>query len=105
MPDRSVTYSRPDREALAALEEAVRLAGEELAVWRRRSLRAETELQDLRARSGPQAGPDLGTARARVAELEQENALLRARLEAVRERVGALASRLAFAERGLQETS
>lgn len=98
-------YQRPDREALAALEEAIRLTTDELAVWRRRSLRAETELQELRARSGPQAGPDLATARGRVAELEQENVELRRRLDAVRERVAALASRLAFAERSLQEAT
>jgi hypothetical protein len=40
-----------------------------------------------------------------VAELERENVVLRERLEAVRERVSALASRLAILERGVEETA
>ena len=88
-----MSYERPDAQVMAELEQLVRNATEELTGWRRRCHRAETELQELKARSGPAVGPDLGTSRARVAELE-----------AVRERVTALASRLAFLERGLEET-
>jgi predicted nucleic acid-binding Zn-ribbon protein len=99
-----MSYERPDAQVMAELEQLVRNATEELTGWRRRCHRAETELQELKARSGPAVGPDLGTSRARVAELEAENVVLRERLEAVRERVTALASRLAFLERGLEET-
>ena len=99
-----MSYERPDVQVMAELETLVRHATEELTGWRRRCHRAEAELQELRARSGPAVGPDLHTTRGRVAELEQENAVLRERLEAVKERVTALASRLAFLERGLEET-
>ena len=44
-------------------------------------------------------------ARARLAELEQENVVLQQRLAAVREKVTALSSRLAFLERGMTETA
>lgn len=98
-------YLRPDRAAFAELEQLVRHATDELAAWRRRCLRAEAELQELRQRSGPATGPDIAQARARAVELEQENLVLRERLEAVRERVTAMASRLAFLERGMEEAS
>jgi predicted nucleic acid-binding Zn-ribbon protein len=100
-----MSYDRPDAQLMAELERLVRNVTEELTGWRRRCHRAESELQELKARSGPAVGPDLGTARARVAELERENAVLRERLEAVRERVSGLASRLAFLERGVEETA
>lgn len=100
-----MSYERPDAQVMPDLERLVRSVTEELTGWRRRCHRAESELQELKARSGPAVGPDLGTARSRVAELEAENAVLRERLEAVRERVSALASRLAFLERGVEETA
>ena len=99
-----MSYERPDTKIIAELEVLVRNATEELTGWRRRCHRAEQELQELRSRSGPVVGPDLATSRGRVAELEQENAVLRERLETVKARVTALASRLAFLERGLEET-
>ena len=99
-----MSYERPDAQVIVELEALVRNATEELTGWRRRCHRAEAELQELKSRSGPVVGPDLSTARSRVAELEQENVVLRERLEAVKERVTALASRLAFLERGLEET-
>jgi chromosome segregation ATPase len=100
-----MSYDRPDSRAFVELELLVRSATEELAAWRRRCLRAETELQELRARGGPSAGPDLVTARTRVAELEAENLALKERVAGVRERVQALATRVAFLERGLEEAS
>jgi len=99
-----MSYERPDVQVIAELEALVRSATDELTGWRRRCHRAEAELQEIKSRSGPVVGPDLNTARSRVAELEQENAVLRERLEAVKERVTALSSRLAFLERGLEET-
>jgi chromosome segregation ATPase len=101
----SDTYERPERGALAEVETLVRHATEELTVWRRRCLRAEGELQELRARSPGGKAPDPVQARARLAELEQENVVLQQRLAAVREKVTALSSRLAFLERGMTETA
>ncbi len=98
-------YERPDRRAIGDLESLVRNAADELAGWRRRCLRAETELQELRGRTGTSAGPDLAHVRARVVELEQENLVLRERLEGVRQRVSALSTRFAFLERGMEEVS
>jgi predicted nucleic acid-binding Zn-ribbon protein len=67
------SYDRPDLKALDDLEQTLRHLTDELAGWRRRSLRAE-------------------------AELEAENQALRQRIEAARERLSGLAARLAFLE-------
>ena len=40
------TYERPDLRALAELEELFQNLGAEVAAWRRRSLKAEAELQE-----------------------------------------------------------
>ncbi|HEX5386055.1 MAG TPA: hypothetical protein VFW66_05085 [Gemmatimonadales bacterium] len=94
------TYERPDLKALTELEELLRNLGTEVAGWRRRSLKAEAELQEVRARGGVYQGPELSGARQRVAELERENQALRDRIDAAKERVRALAARLAFLEQG-----
>lgn len=96
-------YQRPDQAALAEVETLARHLVEELGAWRRRCLRAEAELNDVRSRTGPVTGPGLSETRARAVELEQENVELRRRLEAARERLGGLSARLAFLERGLSE--
>jgi len=92
------SYDRPDLKALADLEQILRHLTDELAGWRRRSLRAEAELAEAAASGGKVAGPELKQARARVAELEAENQALRQRIEAARERLSGLAARLAFLE-------
>jgi predicted nucleic acid-binding Zn-ribbon protein len=94
------TYERPDLKALAELEELFRHLGTEVAAWRRRSLKAEAELQEIRARGGVYEGPELSGARQRIIELETENQVLRERIDAAKERVRALAARLAFLEQG-----
>ena len=94
------TYERPDVRALDELEQLIGHLLEELAGWRRRSLRAEADLQDLRAHSGPSAGPELAQARQRVIDLETENQALRQRVDTARERVRALVGRLSFLEQG-----
>jgi FtsZ-binding cell division protein ZapB len=71
---------------------------EELAGWRRRTLKAEGELQQARANGGVLAGPELNQARQRVIELETENQALRLRIEAAKDRLRALAGRLSFLE-------
>jgi chromosome segregation ATPase len=92
------TYDRPDLKALADLEQVLKHLTDELAGWRRRSLRAEAELAEASASGGRVAGPELKQARARVIELETENQALRQRIESARERLSGLAARLSFLE-------
>ena len=70
---------------------------EELANWRRRSIKAEAEVEDAANRSGAAAG-DLVALRQRVAELEAENQRLQERIGAAREQVEQLRTRLRFVE-------
>lgn len=91
-------YERPDLAALSELEQLLKHLGDEVAGWRRRTLKAEAELQDARTRGGVLAGPELVQARQRVIELEVDNQALRQRIEAARERLQSLSSRLAFLE-------
>ena len=91
-------YERADQLALADLEQVVGNLAEELAGWRRRSLKAEAEIQQARANGGVLAGPELTQARQRIIELETENQALRLRIEAAKERLGVLAGRLSFIE-------
>ena len=91
-------YERPDQKALADLEQVVHNLAEELAGWRRRTLKAEGELQDARANGGVVAGPELTQARHRVAELEAENQVLQQRIDAAKDRLRTLAGRLLFLE-------
>ena len=97
------SYERPDFAALDELERLLRHVGDELASWRRRSLRAEQELSEIKAKGGMLAGPELIQVRQRVADLEGENQLLRTRLDAATERVRGLIQRLAFLERDLED--
>jgi hypothetical protein len=90
------TYERPDFRALDELEQLLRHVGEELAAWRRRSLKAEAELQEHKSRGGGPAGPELVQARQRVIDLEMENQQLRQRIDAAREKVAMIESRLTF---------
>jgi FtsZ-binding cell division protein ZapB len=95
----SVTYyDRPDQKALTDLEQVVQHLAEELAGWRRRTLKAEGELQQARENGGVIAGPELNQARQRVIELETENQALRLRIDAAKDRLRALAGRLSFLE-------
>jgi FtsZ-binding cell division protein ZapB len=91
-------YERPDQKALADLEQVVQNLAEELAGWRRRTLKAESELQEARANGGVLAGPELTQSRQRVLELETENQALRQRIDAAKERLRGLAGRLSFLE-------
>lgn len=91
-------YERPDHLALMDLEQVANHLAEELAGWRRRTLKAEAELQQARANGGVLAGPELNQARQRVIELETENQALRLRIESAKERLRVLAGRLSFIE-------
>lgn len=92
------SYERPDLAALAELEQLLQRLGDEVAAWRRRTLKAEADLQEARSHGGVLAGPELVQSRQRVIELETENLALRRRIDAARERLQALSSRLAFLE-------
>lgn len=92
------TYERPDERALDELEGLLGSISEELAAWRRRTLRAEAELGEARARGGIAASPELKEARLRIGELESENQTLRQRIESAKERLRVLAARLSFLE-------
>jgi len=94
-----MTYHRPDRPALDELEALVRNLGEEASAWRRRTLKAEAQLNKLKDEAGALGGPELMESRQRIVVLERENEDLRRRVETAASKVGALAKRLAFLER------
>ena len=96
-------YERPDVPALNELGDLLQHLGEELAAWRRRSLKAEAELGEARARGGVLAGPEMLQSRQRVLELEVESQALRERIDAARDRLALLASRLRFLQQEADE--
>ena len=91
-------YERPDSAALGDLTDLLRHVGEELAAWRRRSLKAEAELAEAKSKGGVRAGPELIQARQRAIELDVEGQVLQERITAARDRLQLLATRLAFLE-------
>src|SRR3954454_12864998 len=91
-------YERPDQKALSDLERVVHHLTEELAGWRRRTLKAEGELQEARAHGGIVAGPRLTHARPRGINMKMKNQGLRHRIDADKERLRILAGRLSFLE-------
>lgn len=96
-------YERPDARAVHELGDLLQHVGEELAAWRRRSLKAEAELGEARAKGGVVAGPELIQSRGRVIELELENRSLRERVDAARDKLRILANRLSFLESDADE--
>jgi hypothetical protein len=98
---------RSDAPVLDQLETILRHVADELALWRARAVKAETELKESGAGGrggGPAAKLDPET-RVRVADLEQENKTLKQRVEAARTRVQDLLSRLTFLEEQARETA
>ena len=98
------TYERPDLRALDELETLVRHLLDELAGWRRRAIKAEAELQELRTTAGATGG-DVSKVRKRVAELEAETQALRQRVDTARDRVRTRVGRLSFLELGGDTTT
>ena len=84
-------------QVLDQLETILRHVADELASWRARAQKAETELKESGARGAGAARPD-PEVKARAAEVEQENKVLRQRVEAAKVRVQDLLSRLTFLE-------
>jgi predicted nuclease with TOPRIM domain len=83
---------RPEFQALAELEQVLANLRDGIADWRRRALRAEGE------RAGIEAGADVVGLQQRLLSVEAENADLHRRLDAARERLNNLLSRLRFLE-------
>ena len=90
MASGSARSDRPDAEAFRELEELVKRLGEELDTFRRRALRAEARLRQLDGEGGRLSAVE------RAAELERENAQLRARLEAAADRTRQMLERVRF---------
>ncbi len=97
---------RADTPVVDQLEAILRGVAEELAGWRARALKAETDIKELQGRAGGAGG---GAARLdpevrnRLAQLEQENETLRQRVEGAKLRVHDLLGRLTFLEEQARE--
>ena len=110
MSDRVPSPTRPDEAAFHELQFLVRNLVEELAGFRRRALAAESRLRDVEAlqppsgngahagEGAPAAAPAFppGALASRLAELERENANLRARLESAADRTRRMLDRVRF---------
>ena len=95
---------RAEVQALEQLEAVVHGIADELAAWRTRALKAESEMRELSGRGSGAARVDPET-RSRLAELEVENKQLRLKVEAARSRVHSLLGRLSFLEEQARESS
>lgn len=97
---------RADVRALEQLEAVLRELGEELATWRARALKAESDTKGggTGSRGGATPRGD-AESRGRVAELEVENRHLKSRVDAARSRVQELVTRLAFLEEQSREAA
>ncbi|HTK47580.1 MAG TPA: hypothetical protein VL328_06315 [Gemmatimonadaceae bacterium] len=87
---------RPEITAFRELEHLVRHLGDELAGFRRRALLAESRVRELESED---AEPDVREQRAlseRVSRLEEENSVLRARLESATARTRQMLERVRF---------
>ncbi len=89
-------YVRPDAAALADVERVVSHLIDELAGWRRRCQKAESELQALKGQDGMVPGGDVARTRGRLLDLERENLDLKERVDRARVMVLQLQERLAF---------
>jgi predicted nucleic acid-binding Zn-ribbon protein len=93
---------RADLRAFRELEGLVRNLGEELAVFRRRAVTAETQLNEL-GQSHPAKGSAVrGAAGEHASDLERENHVLRTRLERAEDRVRQMMDRVRFLRQQLQ---
>jgi hypothetical protein len=86
--------SLPESHPLSQLAQLVRNLGDELAAFRKRALQAEATLRGYESSSRSRSG-DL-FAEQRVAELERENADLRARLDFATEQTRAILNQVRF---------
>ncbi|MBI4502440.1 MAG: hypothetical protein HY700_14925 [Gemmatimonadetes bacterium] len=82
----------PEFAALSDLEEVIKHVSDELASWRRRALKAESERTSLGS------DHDVVALKERIVSLEGQNRELERRLEAARSRLQDLLKRLRFLE-------
>ncbi|MGH7679243.1 MAG: hypothetical protein ACRENU_12300 [Gemmatimonadaceae bacterium] len=93
-------HDRPELRAFKELETLVRGLGEELAVFRRRAIAAESQLKDGGQASRGKAAAHGG----RMADMEEENQLLKLRLERAEDRVRQMMERVRFLRQQLQSS-
>ena len=93
---------RAELRAFRELETVVRSLGEELAMFRRRALAAEAQLKE--AGHSPPKGKSAISGE-RLAELQEENEGLRARLKSAEERVRQVMDRVRFLRQQVQSQS
>jgi hypothetical protein len=93
---------RPEVHAYRELETLVRNLGDELAIFRKRALSAESQLKNG---SGPVGGKGHEASPQRVSELEAENHALHTRLTRAEERVRQMLDRVRFLRQQLQTQS
>ena len=85
-------FETPEFTALAGLEEVIRHVSDELASWRRRALKAETERGELGV------DHDVVGLKERILHLESNNEELERRVNGARSRLQDLLKRLRFLE-------
>ena len=88
--------ARPDQAAFADLQHLIGLLGEELGGFRRRAIAAEQRAKQLANDGDAPTLFEPSAAHARVAELEAENAALKARLGRATDRTQAMLDRVQF---------
>jgi hypothetical protein len=86
------------------LEAILRHVADELAGWRSRAVKAEADLKETAGKGGAAVAKPDPEMRGRVVDLEQENKVLRQRVEAAKLRVHDLLSRLTFLEEQARDT-
>jgi hypothetical protein len=84
---------RPEVAAFKELEQLVRHLGDELAIFRRRALHAESQLKAIESRGGVGV---TGVELRRLEALEVENLTLRRRLEGAADQARAMLDRVRF---------
>lgn len=82
--------------ALAEMERIAVLLEDELAGWRRRCLKAETDAEEARTRVPQVTSGDIQLLRQRVVELEADNERLHRRIAASKEQLEQLRTRIRF---------
>ncbi len=83
---------RPEFQALDELRDVLQSVTEELAAWRRRALKAESDQAELGL------GQEVVASREKVVALESENTDMQQRLNAARVHVEELLARMRFLE-------
>jgi hypothetical protein len=88
--------ARPEVVAFRELETLVRHLGDELAAFRRRALVAESRVREFESKEGRAGTKPQREMADRNAQLERENADLRARLESATSRTHQMLDRVRF---------